>query len=77
VLHCSGSFFNNAFDSSTPSCVKDAYGFVFYIHEDHGKTVSGLDTKQKARNIGDEAIANEWFSGNIRNAVYQIGMDLT
>jgi hypothetical protein len=75
--HFSSPFFGNTFDSPTPPCVENTHSFVLYIHENYRKAVSSLDAKQKSRNIGDEPIADEWFSGNIRNAVYQIRMDLT
>lgn len=56
--------------------MKDSHSFVLRIDQNNRKTIGGLYRKQNFRCRGDNAVANEWGRGNIRNTMDDIGMNL-
>ncbi len=75
-MHLANAFFNDALDSSAPAGVENSNGAVLGIDQNHGQAVGGENSQQNSGGIGDQAVAGEWFAGDLRNTVDDVGVDL-
>jgi hypothetical protein len=77
LAHLPDALFDNAFHRSAPPSVKNADRAMLGIDHDHGQAIRREHRKQQPRRVGYQAIASQRMCRSLRNAMNEVGMDLS
>lgn len=76
AVHLAHTFFDDPLNRSAPAGMKDAYGPVLGIDQNHGKAIGGQNTEQDSRSVGYQAIAGKRIIWDLTDQVNDVGVDL-
>ena len=75
-LHLADGFDGDAGEGAAPSGVDGGYSAVFWVDEEDGDAVGGLDAEEEAGAVGGGGVASAGFGGGGFEEVDDVGVDL-